>query len=104
MLTLSLILSLAHADSTQEKSEFFVRADFNLPLSSIDAKLIYFLNLGFTDFNLGFGAGIFVNIDKAHGMRRVDSPNSVRYGRLTLDDVKSRVPNQKDLFVVCASG
>ena len=75
-----------------------------MPVSSIDAKLLYFLNLGFTDLDVAFGAGIFVNVNKAHGMRRVDNPNSVRYGRLTLDDVRNRVPSKKDLFVSCASG
>ena len=97
-------LLLAHEDPTEEESEFFVRADFNFPIENIDTKLLYFLNLGLTDLDIAFGAGIFVNVDKAHGMRTEDNPNSVRYGRLTLDDVRNRVPVKKELFVICAAG
>lgn len=83
---------------------FFVRADFELPISSTNAKLLYFLNLGLVDLDIALGAGIFVDVDKEHGMRRADNPNSVRYGRLSIDDIKNRVPVKKDLFVVCAAG
>ena len=37
-------------------------------------------------------------------MRKVDNPNSIKYGRLTLDDIKNKVPVKKDLFVICATG
>jgi hypothetical protein len=87
-----------------EGSEFFVRADFTLPVTSINAKLLYFLKLSLQNVGIAFGAGIFVNIDKAHGMRRIDNPNSVRYGRLSIDDIKNRVPVKKELFVICAAG
>ena len=90
-------------DPAQEESEFFVKADFNLPVNSADAKLLYFLNLGLQNIDIAFGAGIFVNIDKSHGMRKVDDPNSVQYGRLTIDDIRNRVPSKKDLFVICAA-
>ena len=95
---------LAHEDPTEEESEFFVRADFNMPVPSTNAKLLYFLNLGITDLNIAFGIGLFVNIDKAHGMRSADSSGSVRYGRLTLSDINNRVPVKDELFVVCATG
>ena len=97
-------LCLAHEDYTQEVSEFFVRADFNLPIASTEAKLLYFFNLGLTDLDISLGAGIFVNVDKAHGMRREDDSNSLQYGRLSLDDLRNRVPSKKDLFVICAAG
>ena len=70
----------------------------------MDAKLLYFLNLGMTDLEISFGAGIFLNIDKAHGMRVSDEPDSLRYGRLTLDEMLNKVPVKKDLFVLCATG
>ena len=81
-----------------------MRADFNFPIDSLETKLLYFLNLGFTNVDIAFGAGIFVNVDKAHGMRKEDDPNSVYYGRLTVDDIVSRVPSQTDLFVICVAG
>lgn len=93
-----------HIDPAKEESEFFVRADFNMQIDHIDAKLLYFLNLGLTDVNIAFGAGIFLNVDKAHGMRVEDSANSTRYGRLTIDDIRNKVPVKKDLFVFCAAG
>jgi hypothetical protein len=37
-------------------------------------------------------------------MRKPDNSNSVRYGRLSIDDIKNRVPAKKDLFVICAAG
>ena len=98
------LIPKAHEDPEQEESEFFVRADFNMPVSSTEAKLLYFLNLGLRDIDIAFGAGIFVNIDKSHGMRKVDNPNSIQYGRLSLDDVRNKVPVKKDLFVICAVG
>jgi hypothetical protein len=73
-------------------------------IDSTDAKLLYFLNLGLTNIEIAFGAGIFVNVDKSHGMRADDNPNSTRFGRLTLDDVRNKVPVKKDLFVFCAAG
>jgi hypothetical protein len=88
----------------KQGSELFVKADFTLPIPYVDAKLLYFLNLGFENFDIAFGAGIFLDIDKEHGMRETDNPNSVRYGRLTLDDIQNRVPDKKDLFVICAAG
>ena len=97
-------LFLAHEDFTQEESEFFVKADLNMHINSTDSKLLYFLNLGLEGIDIAFGTGIFMNIDKAHGMRKADDPNSVRYGRLSLDDFKNRVPVKKDLFVICAAG
>ena len=96
--------SLAHEDPNQEESEIFLKADFNLPIATAEAKLLYFLSLGFTGLDIAFGAGIFLNFDKAHGMRRMDDPNSVKYGRITLDEIQNKVPNLKDLFVVCAAG
>lgn len=51
------LFSSAHIDPAQEESEFFVRADFNLPIDSAQAKLLYFLKLGFTDIDIAFGAG-----------------------------------------------
>jgi hypothetical protein len=75
-----------------------------MPVGSTDAKLLYFLNIGLTDIDIAFGAGIFVNIDKAHGMRVVEDPNSAKLGRLTLNDIINKVPVKKDLFVVCAAG
>ena len=44
-------------DPDQEESEFFVKADFHLPIDSSDAKLLYFLNLGLQDIDIAFGAG-----------------------------------------------
>ena len=35
-------------------------------------------------------------------MRTTDDPNSVRYGRLSIDDISNKVPSKKDLFVICA--
>jgi hypothetical protein len=92
-----------HEDPTEEESEFFVRADFNMPVPSTNAKLLYFLNLGITDLNIAFGMGLFVNIDKAHGMRSADSSGSVRYGRLTLSDINNKVPVKDEIFVVCVT-
>jgi hypothetical protein len=65
---------------------------------------LYFLNFALTGVDIEFGAGIFVNVDKAHGMRVEDNPNSIRFGRLYLDDIINRVPVKKELFVVCAAG
>ena len=65
--------------------------------------MLYFLSLHFADVDLAFGVGVFLNIDKANGMRKADNPNSVQYGRLSLDDMKNRVPRKKDLFVICAA-
>lgn len=87
-----------------EESEFFIRADFNLPIDAASAKLLYFLNLGFHDIDIAFGAGIFVDIDKANAMLKADNPNSASYGRMTLDELKNKVPQKKDLFVICAAG
>ena len=99
------LYTFPHIDPSEEESEFFVRADFNLPVSSMDAKLLYFLNLGLDDIDIAFGAGIFVNIDKSHGMRgKPDDPNSIKFGRLSIDDIRNRVPVKKDLFVICAAG
>ena len=92
------------ADPTKEVSEFFIKADFLLPVDTTDAKLLYFLKLGLKDIDIAFGAGIFVNIDKAHGMRKADNPNSIRYGRVSMNDLKNRIPVKKDLFVICAAG
>lgn len=47
-----------------EGSEFFVRADFTLPVTRTDAKLLYFLKLSLDDLDIAFGAGIFVDIGK----------------------------------------
>ena len=74
-----------------------------MPVNSLDAKLLYFLNLNLTDIDVAVGTGIFLNIDKAHGMRKADNSNSVQYGRLSLDDIRNRVPVKKDLFVICAA-
>ena len=83
------LYTFPHIDPAQKESEFFVRADFNLPVQSMDAKLLYFLNLGLDDIDISFGAGIFVDIDKEHGMRgKVDDPNSVRFGRLSIADLR----------------
>jgi hypothetical protein len=60
----------AHVDSSQQESEFFIKADFNLPVDSATAKLLYFLKLSFGDIDIAFGAGIFVDINKANGMRK----------------------------------
>lgn len=75
-----------------------------MPIDSASAKLLYFLKLGFNEIDIAFGAGIFVDVDKANAMRKVDDPNSVSYGRMTLDDLKNKVPRKKDLFVICATG
>jgi hypothetical protein len=96
--------SPAHLDPAQEESEFFVRADFNIPVEQVEAKLLYFLNLGLQDLDISFGAAFFLNIDKSHGMRMIDDPYSNRYGRLSLDDIKNRVAVKKELFVICAAG
>ena len=98
------LYTFPNEDPTQEESEFFVRGDFQLPVSSTDAKLLYFLNLGLENLNIAFGAGIFVNIDKAHGMRKTDDPNSIQYGRVSINDLKNKIPVKKDLFVICAAG
>ena len=37
-------------------------------------------------------------------MRKEDDPDSVRYGRLSIDDLRNKVPVKKDLFVICATG
>ena len=39
----------------EESSEFFVRADFNLPFNSTDATLLYFLKLSLIDLDIAFG-------------------------------------------------
>lgn len=75
-----------------------------MPIDSTEAKLLYFLKLSLYDIDIAFGAGIFMNIDKAHGMRKADDPNSVRYGRVSVGDLKTRIPVKKDLFVICAAG
>lgn len=43
-----------------------MRADFDLPISSSYAKLLYFLNFHLQTINIEFGAGIFVDINKEH--------------------------------------
>ena len=128
----SLLLSAKEEPEQEEGSEFFVRADFNLPFNSTEAKLLYFLKMSLIDLDIAFGenalmtsnitffychslsharihnisigAGIFVNIDKEHAMRKEDEPDSVRYGRMSLDDLRNKVPVKKDLFVICAAG
>ena len=75
-----------------------------MPIDSAEGRILYFLNLGFTDLDISFGAGLFVNFDKAHGMRQADNPNSISYGRLTLEEIDNKVPTKKDLFVICAAG
>lgn len=62
------------------------------------------MDLYLIEAEIAFGAGIFMNIDKVHGMRQADDPNSVRWGRVSLDDMKNRVPADKDLYVICAAG
>ena len=104
LFTTHLTIANYHGFSAQGESEFFIRADFNLPIDSASAKLLYFLKLGFTDIDIAFGAGIFVDVDKANAMRKVDNPNSIQYGRLSVDDFRNKVPSKKDLFVVCAAG
>ena len=98
------LYTFPNEDPKEEESEFFVRGDFYLPVSSTNAKLLYFLNLGLDDMRIAFGAGIFMNIDKAHGMRKIDDPNSIRYGRVSINDLKNKIPVKKDLFVICAAG
>ena len=39
-------------------------ADFGLPITSTNAKLLYFLDFYMESVNIEFGAGIFVDIDK----------------------------------------
>lgn len=104
VLRYDIFLFLANEDPAEEESEFFLKADFNVPIDYTKAKLLYFLSLGFTDIDVAFGAGIFLNLDKAHGMRKADDPSSTRYGRLSLDDMSNRVPRAADLFVICAAG
>lgn len=80
-----------------EESEFSIRADFDLPIETIDAKLLYFLNLALNDIQIKLGAGVFVDLDKQRAMRIGDNRDSVRYGRLSLSDLKQRVPVKKDV-------
>jgi hypothetical protein len=85
------------------ESEFFIKADFDLPVASSNAKLLYFLNFYLEAIHIEFGAGIFVDIDKEKAMRSDDNRNSVRYGRVSRDDIQNKIPVKKDLFVVCAA-
>ena len=50
----------------------------------------------------GFGAGVFIDIDKAKAMRKDDNTTSVRYGRLSRDDLR-KIPVKKDLFQISAT-
>ena len=43
-----------------------MRADFDLPISSSYAKLLYFLNFHLDSVQIEFGAGVFVDINKEH--------------------------------------
>ena len=45
--------------AAEESSEFFVRADFNLPFNSTDATLLYFLKLSLVDLDIAFGEIIY---------------------------------------------
>ena len=49
------LYTFPHVDPSQEESEFFVRADFNLPVNYAEAKLLYFLNLTLADIDIAFG-------------------------------------------------
>ena len=98
------MFSIFFLSAEEEESEFFIKADFNLPIDSASAVLLYFLKLGFRDIDIAFGAGIFVDVNKANAMRKADNPNSISYGRLTISDLKNKVPQKKDLFIICAAG
>lgn len=54
--------------------------------------------------NIGFGAGVFIDIDKKIALR-LKTPEDHRlatYGRISRDDFK-KIINKKDLFLICAS-
>jgi hypothetical protein len=85
-----------------EGSEFQIVADLELDLNSIDATLLYFLNLELKKIRIEFGAGIFIDIDKEKATRKTDDMNSVRYGRISRDDIR-KIPVKKDLFQIVAA-
>ncbi len=54
--------------------------------------------------DIGFGAGVFIDIDKKLALR-LKSPEDSRlatYGRISRDDFK-KIINKKDLFLICAA-
>ena len=51
--------------------------------------------------NTGFGGGVFIDIDKENAMRKLDNSSSVRYGRLSRDDLR-KIPVKKNLFQISA--
>lgn len=55
--------------------------------------------------DIGFGAGVFIDIDKEAALRlkMPEDPNLPEYGRISRDDFK-KITNKKDLFQICAIG
>lgn len=78
-------------------------SDFDMTVNTIDAKLLYFLDVDMNEALIEFGAGVFVDIDKERALRITeDDPNSVRYGRVTRD-MLPKIPVKSDLFQICAA-
>ena len=51
-----------------------------MTVNTIDAKLLYFLDVDMNEALIEFGAGVFVDIDKERALRITeDDPNSDRY-------------------------
>ena len=82
-------------------SEFQIIADFDWEIDTIDAKLLYFLDMTLNEVHIAFGAGVFVNIDKEKALRKSDHPNSVKYGRVSQNDF-TKITNKKELFQINA--
>ena len=81
-----------------------MNADFDISIDSIDAKLLYFLNIGLDDIAVQFAAGIFVDMSKEAALR-LDEPedkNTVQYGRLTRD-MMNNLASKRDIFQLSAS-
>jgi hypothetical protein len=112
-------------------AELFIKADLFVPLGEVDSKLLYFLNFALDNgmsiipeyvalcipltyilcyfycvcvVEIGFGAGVFIDVDKEAALRLKTPENSTlaTYGRISRDDFK-KIINKKDLFLICAA-
>jgi len=87
-----------------DQSELFIKADFFTSITELDARLLYFLNVNLDAIDIQFGAGMFVDLDKAAALRlkKPEDRNSPNYGRLTRGELR-KIPSKKDLFQLCVA-
>jgi len=80
------------------QQEFSVYAIMSVLDRKLTATLIM-LKGTFDDFDLVFGASVYVNLDKAKALRRADSPGDAQYGRITRGNLRE-MAKLSDMFSI----